>query len=295
VPELVAAPLPGRTRASRRLARAVAGKRILVTGASSGIGHALALELAAAGGNLLLVARRAGRLAAVAAEVEARGGSALTFPSDLSLEEDVARVTREVLETAGGVDVLVNNAGRSIRRGVDASYDRVHDYERCMQLNYFAAVRLCLAFLPGMAERGDGHVINVSSIGLQTSMPRFSAYNPSKAAVDAFARSIGPELRGRGVAVTTVYMPLVRTRMSAPTTGFRRMPSLDAAQAGRLLARAIVRRPTRVSSGLGAFGQLADAISPRTVEAFMARAFNFPDSRLPGDARPRVEEARRVA
>ena len=249
-----------------------------MTGASSGIGQALAFELGAAGGNLLLVARRAQRLAAVAADVEALGGRAATFPADLSVESDVARVAREVLKTAGGVDVLVNNAGRSIRRGVDASYGRFHDYERCMRLNYFAAVRLCLAFLPGMEERRDGHVINVSSIGLQTSMPRFSAYNPSKAAVDAFARSIGPELRGRGVAVTTVYMPLVRTRMSAPTTGFRRMPSLDASEAARLLARAIVRRPTRVTSRLGAFGQLADAISPRTVEAFMAATFNFPDA-----------------
>ena len=181
----------------RSLATAIKDKRVLITGASSGIGLETALRIGEAGGTVILVARTREKLEDVAKQVEAKGGTAHVHPADLSDLEDIERMAQEVIDAHGGVDVLINNAGRSIRRSVARSYDRFHDFERTMQLNYFGALKLILALLPGMRERKTGHIINVSSIGVQTNTPRFSAYVASKSALDAFSRCVGAGVRGR--------------------------------------------------------------------------------------------------
>src|SRR4249919_1727404 len=162
--------------------------------------------------------------------------------------EDVARMAEEVLAYHGQVDVVVNNAGRSIRRGVGLSYDRFHDYERTMQVNYFGAVRLILALLPAMRERRFGHIINVSSIGTQTNPPRFSAYVASKAALDAFSRVIASEMVEDKIAITTINMPLVRTPMIAPTRMYDMFPAITPEEAAEMITKAMVTRPKKVAT-----------------------------------------------
>jgi NAD(P)-dependent dehydrogenase (short-subunit alcohol dehydrogenase family) len=241
----------------RSLASAIRGRKILITGASSGIGLETALKVGEAGGEVLLVSRTREKLEEVAAQVEEAGGTAHVHPADLSDLDDIDRLAAEVLEVHGGVDVLVNNAGRSIRRSVARSYDRFHDFERTMQLNYFGALKLILAFLPGMRERKSGHIINVSSIGVQTNTPRFSAYVASKAALDAFSRCVAPECVADNVKFTTVYMPLVRTPMIAPTDIYKAFPTLTPEEAGQMLTDAMIDKPKRLASRLGTFGEIA--------------------------------------
>jgi len=264
----------------RSLASAIRGKRILITGASSGIGLETALKIGDAGGEVLLVSRTREKLEEVAREVEERGGTAHVHPCDLSDLDDIDRLAGEVLEQHGGIDVLVNNAGRSIRRSVRASYDRFHDFERTIRLNYFGALKLILAFLPGMRERRSGHIINVSSIGVQTNTPRFSAYVASKSALDAFSRCVAPEVIGDNVKFTTVYMPLVRTPMIAPTDIYKAFPTLTPDEAAQMLCDAMIDKPKRMASRLGTFGEVAYAISPKTVDIVLNTAYNlFPDSK----------------
>jgi NAD(P)-dependent dehydrogenase (short-subunit alcohol dehydrogenase family) len=263
----------------RSLAGAIRGKRILITGASSGIGLETALKIGDAGGEVLLVSRTREKLEEVARDVEERGGVAHVHPADLSDLEDIDRLAAEVLAEHGGVDVLINNAGRSIRRSVARSYDRFHDYERTMQLNYFGALKLILAFLPGMRERRSGHVINVSSIGVQTNTPRFSAYVASKAALDAFSRCVAPECVADNVKFTTVYMPLVRTPMIAPTDIYKAFPTLTPDEAALMLCDAMIDKPKRMASRLGTFGEVLYSVSPKTVDIVLNTAYNlFPDS-----------------
>ena len=264
----------------RSLSSSVGDKRIVVTGASSGIGRDLALKIGEAGGTVLLVSRTREKLEEVASEVEQRGGTAHVHPADLSDLEDIDRLAQEILGEHGGVDILVNNAGRSIRRSVAASYDRFHDFERTMRLNYFGALKLILAFLPGMRERKGGHIINVSSIGVQTNTPRFSAYVASKAALDAFSRCLGPEVVGDRVSITTVYMPLVRTPMIAPTSIYDAFPTLAPEEAAQQICDAIIDKPKRVASRLGTFGQILYSVSPKVVDQVMNTAYRiFPDSK----------------
>jgi NAD(P)-dependent dehydrogenase (short-subunit alcohol dehydrogenase family) len=264
----------------RSLTKAIEGKKILVTGASSGIGAELARALGDAGGEVILVSRTREKLEEVAKEVEERGGIAHVHPADLSNLEDIERVGQEILDEHGGVDILVNNAGRSIRRSVERSYDRFHDYERTMQLNYFGALKLIMAFLPGMRERKSGQIINVSSIGVQTNTPRFSAYVASKAALDAFSRCIASEIAHDNVAITTVYMPLVRTPMIAPTSMYDAFPTLTPDEAAQLITDSMIDKPKRVATKLGTFGQILYAMSPKTVDLVMNQAYKiFPDSK----------------
>ncbi|MBA2505529.1 MAG: SDR family NAD(P)-dependent oxidoreductase, partial [Thermoleophilaceae bacterium] len=177
-------------------------------------------------------------------------------------------------------DILINNAGRSIRRSVAASYDRFHDYERTMQLNYFGALKLILAFMPGMRERKTGHIINVSSIGVQTNTPRFSAYVASKSALDAFSRCVAPEAIGDGVHFTTVYMPLVKTPMIAPTSMYDAFPTLTPEEAAQMLCDAMMDKPKRMATRLGTFGEVLYALSPKTVDIVLNAAYKlFPDSK----------------
>ncbi|MEX2195593.1 MAG: SDR family oxidoreductase [Thermoleophilaceae bacterium] len=264
----------------RSLSSAVKGKKILITGASSGIGLETALRVGEAGGEVLLVSRTREKLEEVASQVEELGGTAHACPCDLSDLDDIDRLAEEVLAEHGGVDVLVNNAGRSIRRSVERSYDRFHDYERTMQLNYFGALKLILAFLPGMRERHGGHIVNVSSIGVQTNTPRFSAYVASKSALDAFARCVAPEVIGDGVHFTTVYMPLVRTPMIAPTSMYDAFPTLSPDEAAQMLCDALIDKPKRTASRLGTFGEILYAVSPKTVDIVLNTAYKvFPDSK----------------
>jgi len=264
---------------SRSLKRAVKGKRVLITGASSGIGRAAALKLGAAGAEVLLVARSADKLERVKSTVERAGGVAHVYPADLSDLAGSEVLGKEVIRQHGGVDVLVNNAGRSIRRSLALSQDRFHDFERTMQLNYFGSLKMILAFLPSMREQQRGHIINVSSIGVQANTPRFSAYVASKAALDAFSRSAAAELVDEGISISTVYMPLVKTDMIQPTTMYDSFSSITAAQAADLICDAVVRRPKRVSTPLGIWGELSYASSPKSVDRVLNTAYRlFPDS-----------------
>jgi short-subunit dehydrogenase len=265
----------------------VKGRVVLITGASSGIGEATALQLGRAGGTVLLVARTRDKLEGVAAEVQDAGGIAHVYPCDLSRPDDVDRMAQEVLDQHEQVDVLVNNAGKSIRRSINRSYDRFHDYQRTMQLNYFAPVKLILDLLPVMRERGSGHIVNISTMGLQVNTPRFAAYLASKAALDAFSRSIGPEIIGDGVHITTVYMPLVRTPMIAPTKLYDRFPTLSPEEAADMICEAIRKRPKKVATALGNLGQLTYAIAPGAQDLVVNRAYKlFPEGGPEGGNQP---------
>ncbi len=264
----------------RSLASSVKGRRVLITGASSGIGLQTALKVGEAGGEVILVSRTRENLEEVAGRVRERGGTAHVHPADLSDLDDLDRMAQEVISEHGGVDVLINNAGRSIRRSVARSYDRFHDYERTMQLNYFGGLKLILAFLPGMRERKDGHVVNISSIGVQTNTPRFSAYVASKAALDAFSRCVAPECVADNVKFSTVYMPLVRTPMIEPTDMYKAFPTLSPDEAALLICDTLIDKPKRKASRLGTFGEVLYSLSPKTVDAVLNTAYNlFPDSK----------------
>jgi len=275
----------------RSLSKSIDSKKILITGASSGIGAESARKIGEAGGEVILVSRTREKLDEVAESVRELGGTAHVHPCDLSDMDDVQRLADEVLEQHGGVDILVNNAGRSIRRSVKASYDRFHDYERTMQLNYFGALRLILAFMPGMRDRKSGHIINVSSIGVQTNTPRFSAYVASKAALDAFSRCVAPEVIGDGVHITTIYMPLVRTPMIAPTNIYDAFPTLTPDEAAQMITDAMIDKPKRLATRLGTFGQILYSVSPKIVDQVMNTAYNiFPDSKAAkGEKKPGSE------
>jgi short-subunit dehydrogenase len=270
---------------------AVKGRIVLITGASSGIGESTAIQLGRAGGNVLLVARTQGKLEAVAEQVQAHGGTAYVHTCDLSNPDDVDRMAKEVLAQHIHVDILINNAGKSIRRSVNRSYERFHDYQRTMALNYFAPVKLMLDLLPVMRERRWGHIINISTIGLQINTPRFAAYLASKAALDAFSRSIGPEVIGDGVHFTTVYMPLVRTPMIAPTKIYDRLPTLSPDQAAAMITDAIRKRPKKVATALGNIGQFTYAIAPGAQDLVVNRAYQlFPEEGQPVDRRTGAEQ-----
>ena len=186
--------------------------------------------------------------------------------------EDVERMAEEVLAYHGQVDILVNNAGRSIRRSVKLSYDRFHDYERTMQINYFGALRLILALLPSMQARKSGHIINISSIGAQTNPPRFSAYVASKSALDAFSRVIASEVFDDGVNITTIYMPLVRTPMIAPTRMYDMFPAITPEEAAEMIAGAMIGKPKKVATRMGTFGELLYAVAPTVSDKILNTA-----------------------
>src|ERR687891_381749 len=268
----------------RSLSGAIGGKVVLITGASSGIGKATALKCGAAGAEVLLVARTPEKLEETKAEIEEEGGTAHIHQCDLSDIADVERMASEVLEQHERVDVLVNNAGRSIRRSVELSYERFHDFERTMQLNYFGALRLILSLLPAMRKRSKGrkggHIINVSSIGVQTHTPRFSAYVASKAALDAWSRCVGSEVVDDGVSITTIYMPLVRTPMIAPTKMYDAFPTSTPDEAAEMITNAMIRKPKKIATRLGNFGELLYNVAPKASDAILNTAFKlFPDSK----------------
>jgi NAD(P)-dependent dehydrogenase (short-subunit alcohol dehydrogenase family) len=262
------------------LEQAVRGRVVMVTGASSGIGRSAALKIADAGGIVLLVARTAEKLEETQAQISNGGGTAHVHACDLSDMDDIDRMADEVLAQHGHVDILVNNAGRSIRRSIALSYDRFHDFERTMQLNYFGAVKLILKLLPVMRERRSGQIVDISSIGVQTNTPRFSSYVASKAALDAFSRCVASEIVDEGVAITTIHMPLVRTPMIKPTKMYDRFPTITPEEAADMICEAIIYRPKRIATPLGTLGQILYAINPKSMDYILNSAYKlFPDSR----------------
>ncbi|MCH9766811.1 MAG: SDR family NAD(P)-dependent oxidoreductase [Actinomycetia bacterium] len=261
------------------LENAVRDRVVLITGASSGIGAVTAKQIGAAGGTVALVARGIEKLEATAEEVRAAGGTAHIYPCDLSDLDAIEAMTDKALADLGRVDILVNNAGRSIRRSLELSYDRMHDYQRTMQLNYFAPVQLMLKVLPGMRERKFGHVVNVSSVGVQTRVPRFGAYIASKAALDILCDAWQAETHSDNVRFTTVHMGLVRTPMIEATTIYDQFPVLTPEQAADTLCEAIIHRPRRSTSPVGQIASFADAVTPQIMDRVRSRGFDlFDDS-----------------
>jgi NAD(P)-dependent dehydrogenase (short-subunit alcohol dehydrogenase family) len=235
---------PGGDPGEQRLREAVDGKVVLITGASYGIGEATALRLGRAGAMVVLVARSRERLEELAGRIAKSGGAAYVHTCDLADPEAVEGLATDVLDEHGRVDVVVSNAGKSIRRSIELSYERFHDFQRTININYLGPVRLVLALLPSMRERGEGHIVNVSTMGVRIPpTPRWAAYLSSKAAFDVWLRCLAPEMRRDGVTCTSVYLALVHTRMSDPTPIFRSMPGLSADQAAGLVCRGIVERP----------------------------------------------------
>jgi len=258
---------------------AVNGRTVVITGGSSGIGRAAAKKIARAGGIPILVARSMDKLEETKAEIEAEGGTAYVYSGDLSDLDAIDDLVNRILGEHVSVDILVNNAGRSIRRSMALSQDRFHDYERTMRLNYFGAIKLIMGFAPHMKERGFGHVVNISSIGVQTSPPRFSAYVASKAALDAWTRVVASEVVGDGITFTTIHMPLVRTPMIAPTKIYDSFPTISPDEAADLICEAIRSKPKSINTRLGTFGEVAYALAPKAVDQILHMAFKvFPDS-----------------
>jgi short-subunit dehydrogenase len=225
-----------------KLQRRLAGKTVLITGASYGIGEALAESLAETNAHLLLVARTADKLREVKQRIEARGGRADVYPCDLSNTEAVQGLIQELLQLPDGIDLVVSNAGKSIRRSIFDSLDRLHDFTRTINLNYLGPVQLLLGLIPTLVAR-QGHVINVSTANaVLLPPPYWAAYQASKTAFNQWFRCVGPELNARGVATTSIYLPLVRTRMIEPTRAFRHLPAMQPEQVSHLLCRAINSR-----------------------------------------------------
>ncbi len=263
----------------RSLKGTVAGKVVLVTGGSSGIGLAAAHKFAEAGATTIICGRDQDKLDEACAEAKARGYAFVAYPADIADMADCDRFVQLLIQNHGGVDYLINNAGRSIRRAIESSYDRFHDFERTMQLNYFGCLRVTMGLLPGMVAKKRGHIVNISSIGVLTNAPRFSAYVASKAALDAWTRCASSEFADQGVTFTTINMPLVRTPMIAPTQIYKNVPTLAPEEAADMIAQACIFRPVRIATRLGITGQVMHALVPRVAQIVMNTSFRmFPDS-----------------
>jgi len=275
----------------RSLSGAVKGKVVLITGASAGIGKAAALRIAEAGAKTLIVARTEEKLLETQQQIQQHGGTAFIYTADVADMASCDALIQRVLADHGGVDILVNNAGRSIRRAIENSLDRFHDYERTMQLNYFGALRLIMGFIPSMLAKKRGHIINISSIGVLSNAPRFSAYVSSKAALDAFSRCAVAEFSDSGIEFTTINMPLVRTEMIAPTKLYQHVPTLSPEEAADLIVQAIIYRPERIATRVGIFAQVLHAVAPKVYAVLMNTAFRlFPESSAAKGQQPDTQE-----
>ena len=225
-----------------RLAAALAGKTVVITGASYGIGEQVAYALAGTGAQLVLVARTEEKLNEVRAEVERQGGRATVHAADLTDETAVEALAAKLQQVPGGIDFFVSNAGKSIRRPLFESLDRYHDFTRTMGVNYLGPVQLLLKVMQQLV-RNKGHIINVSSVSvLLPPAPRWAAYQASKAAFDQWFRCAAPDLEARGVHTTTVYLPLVRTRMIAPTEVYKSAPAMDPRHVAQRICHAMYRK-----------------------------------------------------
>ncbi|MDX1570306.1 MAG: SDR family oxidoreductase [Xanthomonadales bacterium] len=281
----------------RSLKSQVEDRVIVVTGGSSGIGRATANMVAEAGAKTVIVARKVEELEETKAEIEEKGGECHYYVANLTDMEACDQLIDKIMEDHGQIDVLVNNAGRSIRRSIALSFDRFHDFERTMQLNYFGALRLIMRALPHMMKRKAGQVINISSIGVLSNAPRFSAYVASKAALDSFSRCAASEFADMGISFTTINMPLVRTPMIAPTKIYRNVPTISPEEAAEMVQEAIIKKPQRIATRLGIFSAVLHALVPKSTQVVMNTAFRlFGDSaaakgeRGSKDERPSTEQ-----
>ena len=271
----------------RSLRGTVGGKVVLITGGSSGIGLAAAHKFAEAGAVTIICGRDQDKLDEACKEAKAKGYEFIAYPADIADMADCDRFVQTLVANHGGVDFLINNAGRSIRRAIEASYDRFHDFERTMQLNYFGCLRVTMGFLPGMVAKRKGHVVNISSIGVLTNAPRFSAYVASKSALDAWTRCASSEFADQGITFTTINMPLVRTPMIAPTNLYNNVPTLSPEEAADLVAQACIFKSVRIATRLGIAGQVLHALLPRVAQIAMNTSFRmFPDSSAAKGAKP---------
>lgn len=279
----------------RAAVAALKGKTVVITGASSGIGLVTAVQVAKAGAIPILVARGIEKLEQTKALIESQGGTAHAYGCDLSDLEAIDALTKQLSADFEHLDFVVNNAGRSIRRSLKLSEDRFHDFERTMQLNYFGAIRLVMGLLPKMREQKSGHIVNISSIGVLTNPPRFSAYVASKAALDAWSNVVSSELVGDGVSFTSIHMPLVRTPMIAPTKMYDRFPTISPGQAAQKVISALVERPHEINTLTGNLGALAHTLAPKAAFRVLHLAYQvFPDSaaaRGEAPATPTSEQA----
>ncbi len=249
----------------------LAGRRVMVTGASSGIGEATAYAAAARAATVLLVARREAELDRVRGAIEDRGGHASTYVCDLTDLEAVDSLVKQVLAEHGSVDYLVNNAGRSIRRSLSLSYDRFHDYERTMAVNYFGPVRLTLGLLPAMRSQGFGHIVNIGTWGVQLKAPKFTAYIASKTALDTWSRIAGRETYADGVTFTNIRFGLVQTPMVVPTPGYEGRRALTPEHAAARVVRALEDRPVTLDNPVARIGEALNIVAPRLSDALMSR------------------------
>ncbi|MGD9619850.1 MAG: SDR family oxidoreductase [Mycolicibacterium sp.] len=255
------------------------GKHVIITGASSGIGRASAIAVADRGATVFALARNAEALDELIAEIRAAGGDAHAFTCDVTDSAAVEHTIKDILGRFGHVDYLVNNAGRSIRRSVIASTDRLHDYERVMAVNYFGPVRMVLALLPHWRERKFGHVVNVSSAGVQASSPKYSAYIPSKAALDAFAEVVGAETLSDNITFTNIHMPLVRTPMIAPSRKLIPIAPISAEHAAAMVVRGLVEKPARIDTPVGTLSDLGMYFTPKLSRRVLHQLYlGYPDS-----------------
>ncbi|MDH6677868.1 NAD(P)-dependent dehydrogenase (short-subunit alcohol dehydrogenase family) [Rhodococcus sp. LBL1] len=266
-------------------------RHVLITGASSGIGRAAAIATAAKGATVLLLARRADELDAVVSQIRDAGGSAYAYQCDITDGEAVEHTVKSILAEHDHVDMLVNNAGRSIRRGLYRSTDRLHDFERTMAVNYFGAVRMVLALLPHMRERRFGHIVDISTAGVQARTPRFAAYIASKSALDAFADVAAAETLSDGITFTTIHMPLVRTPMIAPTGQYNAGPAASPEKAAAMVVRALIERPKRIDVPVGTLAEFGAIFAPRLKDRALSQMYHaFPDSPAArGEAGPAPE------
>ncbi len=258
---------PPRVSRPDRLRDAVSGTKVLITGSSYGIGEATACKLAAAGATVLLAARSGDKLDELVQMIGANGGHAVSYPADLSDQATVATLAKRIIDEHGAPDIVVSNAGKSIRRSLHDQYERPHDFHRTIGINYLGPIWLLLGLLPAMRERGTGHVVNVSSVGVRLPPgPRWGAYQASKGAFDMWLRSVAPELHADGVDVTTIYMALIRTRMIAPTESLRKVPGIDPDQAADIVAKAIIERPRTIAPWWLWPAEVSTALLRRPVE-----------------------------
>ena len=251
----------------------VNGKVILLTGASSGIGAQVAHKLADAGATLLLVARNRDKLKELAQDIHNQGGKAFVYDGNLTSMEDCDRICQDALRDHGRVDILINNAGRSIRRSIKFTFDRFHDYERTMQLNYFGSIRMAMNLLPGMLERDDGHIINVSTVGVQANPARFSAYLASKWALEGWSWVAANEFAHTNVRFSTLNYPLVRTPMIAPTKIYDYMPVMSPETAVKWMLDVIITQNKRKLGVMGKGALLMYYLLPKTSETIVNASY----------------------
>ncbi|QRY85449.1 SDR family NAD(P)-dependent oxidoreductase [Tsukamurella tyrosinosolvens] len=267
---------PRRETDPHRLAEAVGGRTVLVTGASFGLGAATAELFAAAGATVLLVARTADKLDEVAARIRDHGGAAHVLPADLTDPRAVEDLAAAILHRHGAPDILINNAGKSIRRSLTLQLDRPQDFERTVDINYLGPVRLLLHLVPAMTDAGGGRIVNISTVGVRMHPgPRWGAYQASKGAFDTWFRSVTPELRARNIRVTSIYMALIHTRMSAPTPSMRRLPGLDPEHAAQIVAAAVVDGPRSLAPWWSWPLDVASTVAGGAFSAAYTLAFRF--------------------